>query len=254
MTWTHDHSSAARPLPDSAWPSGLGRTDPALLAREDGYRVELLRNEADRAQAFRIRHKLFAEILHWVPERPDGLEIDRYDAFTEMVALLDPAGTVLGCVRVHDSSVPYMIEREFATVLGSGPIPFKGRDTGELTRFGVLAEARTLVVRSERGRFDAITLLLKGLYRWSRRHQVRTLYAVTDAMVLRVLRSRGLPFEAIAPPKIMPDGVKALAVRLEWPALFAQNQERNPGLLAWFDAEDPADAELLPSPQLQQAQ
>ena len=216
----------------------LGQTtgDP-VLAREGSCRVERLHTWSQKEQAFRIRHRLFAETLHWVPEVASGLEIDAYDTCTEMIGVLNPDGRVLGQVRVHEASVPYMIEREFASVLGASPIPFKGRDTAELTRFGVLPEARAQVVQTPFGAFDLFTLLFKGAYIWSKAHGVRTIYGVTDRRVFRLLHLRGLPFEAVAPPKLMPDGVTAVAIRLDWARFEDLNRKQKPDLLAWFRAD-----------------
>jgi acyl homoserine lactone synthase len=215
---------------------GQATKDP-VLAREGACQVELLRSAAEKEQAFRLRHRLFAETLRWVPQVASGLEIDAYDTCTEMIAVLDPQRRVLGQVRVHDASVPYMIEREFATVLGGSPIPFKGRDTAELTRFGVLPEARGQVVQTPFGAFDLFALLFKGAYRWSRAHGVRTIYGVTDRRVFRLLHLRGLPFEAVAEPRLMPDGVIAVAIRLDWARFQELNRKRKPELLAWFDSD-----------------
>lgn len=216
----------------------LGRiTQDPLLAREGACQVELLRAGAEKEQAFRIRHLLFAETLHWVPEVSSGLEIDDYDTCTEMIAVLDSRRRVLGQVRVHDASVPYMIEHEFTSVLGASPIPFKGRDTAELTRFGVLPEARGQVVQTPFGGFDLFTLLFKGAYRWSKLHGVRTIYGVTDLRVLRLLHLRGFPFETVAEPRLMPDGVTAVAIRLDWARFEQENARSRPRLLAWFGAD-----------------
>jgi len=223
----------------------LGRiTQDPVLAREGGCQVELLRSGPEKEQAFRLRHLLFAETLHWVPELPSGLEIDGYDTCTEMIAVLDARRRVLGQVRVHDASVPYMIEHEFTSVLGDSPIPFKGRDTAELTRFGVLPEARGQVVQTPFGGFDLFTLLFKGAYRWSKLHGVRTIYGVTDLRVLRLLHLRGFPFETVAEPRLMPDGVTAVAIRLDWAEFERQNSQRKPRLLAWFGADTGRRPEL----------
>jgi len=223
----------------------LGQTtgDP-VLAREGSCRVERLHTWSQKEQAFRIRHRLFAETLHWVPEVASGLEIDAYDTCTEMIGVLNPDGRVLGQVRVHEASVPYMIEREFASVLGASPIPFKGRDTAELTRFGVLPEARAQVVQTPFGAFDLFTLLFKGAYIWSRTHGVHTLYGVTDRRVFRLLHLRGLPFEAMAAPRLMPDGVTAVAIRLDWARFEELNRKQKPDLLAWFHADDRTQDQL----------
>lgn len=181
----------------------LGQTtgDP-VLAREGSCRVERLHTWSQKEQAFRIRHRLFAETLHWVPEVASGLEIDAYDTCTEMIGVLNPDGRVLGQVRVHEASVPYMIA------------------------------------------FDLFTLLFKGAYIWSRTHGVHTLYGVTDRRVFRLLHLRGLPFEAMAAPRLMPDGVTAVAIRLDWARFEELNRKQKPDLLAWFHADDRTQDQL----------
>ena len=223
---------------DGAAPWPAGEAQP-VLTRDGAFQVELLRSPLEKEQAFRLRHRLFAETLHWVPEVASGLEIDGYDHTTEMIGILDGQRRVLGQVRMHESHVPFMIEREFASVLGSGSMPFKGRDTAEITRFGVDPDARALVVSTEQGDFDLFTLLLKGIYRWCLERRVRTVFAVVDKRVYRLLHLRGFPFETLAEPKLMPDGVTALAIRLDWRRFEAQNREQKPGLLAWFAPTEP---------------
>ena len=243
--------SALQRIPENTH-GGLGETGPLesgdpILVREAPFRVELLRAAAEKEQAFRLRHRLFAEALHWVPEVPSGLEVDGYDAFTEMIGILDGQRRVLGQVRMHESGVPYMIEREFATVLGSGLLPFKGRDTAEITRFGVAAEARLLRAKSRHGDYDLATLLLKGVYRWSLARNVRTVFAVVDRRLFRLVNLRGFPFEAMAEPKLMPDGVVAVAIRLDWRRFEAQCREHRPALLAWFAmGPDPRPRKVSP--------
>ena len=232
------HNATFQWFPETA-PGGLAETGPLgaedpVLAREAPFRVELLRSAQQKDQAFRLRHQLFAETLHWVPEVPSGLEMDGYDSFTEMIGILDSQRRVLGQVRMHESGVPYMIEREFATVLGEGLLPLKGRDTAEITRFGLAPEARSLVVRTLQGEYDLTSLMLKGIYHWCLPRGVRTVFAVVDHRFLRLLHLRGFPFEAMAEPKRMPDGVVALAIRLDWSRFEAQCRERRPALLAWF--------------------
>jgi N-acyl-L-homoserine lactone synthetase len=216
---------------------GSGRVEDAVLGREEDLRLERLWRPADQDQAFRLRHLLFAETLHWVPEHPSGREIDEYDRCTEMIGILDGQGRVLGQARMHPSSSPYMIEREFAETLGHSPIPHKGRDTAEVTRFGLDPGARGLQIRTVHGRFDLFAFLMKGLYRWCVAQGANLLYAVVDTRMFRLLHTRGFPFEALAEPKVMPDGVVAVAIRLDWNQFREENRQRRPGLLAWFDQE-----------------
>lgn len=216
------------------------RPDPLLesdvLAREGGFQVEILRSEPEKQQGYRLRHLLFAETLRWVPETPDGLEIDDYDQSTDMVAVLDNHRSVLGLIRMHPSTTPYMIEKEFTQLLGPEGLPPKGADNAELTRFGVHPDVRTLTLPTSWGICDVFTLLLKGLYAWSKRHEVDTVFAVTDQRVLRLLRMRGVPFEPMGAPHHMPDGVHAVAVRLDWDAFETQCRVKHPELMAWLSS------------------
>lgn len=224
------------------------RPENPVLAREDACTVELLKSGSEKRQAYRLRHRLFAEALRWVPESPSGLEIDEYDNWTDMIAVMDARRRVLGQVRVHEAMVPYMIEHEFAVLLSQ--LPPKSRNTAELTRFGVAPEARAQVIQTPWGDFDLFTLLLKGVYRWSLRQEIHTLYAVVDQRVFRLLKMRGFPFEPMGEPRIMPDGVIAVAVRMDWRRFEAQNRERKPALLSWF-ASAPAAFSPVPVPSRQ---
>jgi N-acyl-L-homoserine lactone synthetase len=220
--------------------SGLGEARDRrheLLCREEDLRLERLFSPAERDQAFLLRHRLFAETLHWVPEHPSGREVDEYDGCTEMIGILDGRRRLLGQVRMHPCSAPFMIEREFASVLGRSPIPCKDRDTAEATRFGLEPDARARLVRTDYGRFDLFTLLLKGIYRWCQVQGARTLFAVVDTRMFRLVRVRGFPFAALAEPRSMPDGVVAVAIRLDWEQFLDENRRRRPGLLAWFEQE-----------------
>lgn len=238
---------------DSRWPAGAGlspfRPDgpgpagEALLGREEDLQLARLRMPAERDQAFRLRHRLFAETLRWVPEHPSGREIDEYDGCTEMVGIVDGRRRVLGQARMHPHDAPFMIEREFAGILGRGPV-VRGRGTAEVTRFGLDPEVRTRQLATAHGRFDLFTFLLKAMYRWCRAQEAGLLYAVVDTRMFRLLHLRGFPFEALAEPKRMPDGVVAVAIRLDWERFREENRRRRPGLLAWFE-QDPAGPAAL---------
>lgn len=214
----------------------------SVLLREGGYRVEVLRTTSVRKQAYRLRHRLFAETLRWVPEDPSGLEVDAYDLSAEMVGVLDPAGRLLGQARLHGPRVPFMLEEEFAGLVGGSPF-IRTRDLAEITRFGVDPEARGVLLPTAFGPFDLFTALLVGVYRWCRRGGIRHLAAVTDHRVLRLLRSRGFPFEPMGDLVTMPDGVRAVAVRMDWEGFRDANRLARPALAAW--SEPPGDPPIL---------
>src|SRR5687767_8562906 len=81
--------------------------------QEGRYIIKTLDTDEERLAAYRLRHKIFAEVLQWVPCRPDGLEVDDYDATAVMIGLSNEQGQLLGTVRMLPSSGPFMLEREF---------------------------------------------------------------------------------------------------------------------------------------------
>lgn len=206
-----------------------------LLGQEGDLRLELLESPALQDQAFRLRHQLFAETLHWVPAHPSGREFDGYDRTTEMLGIVDGQGRVLGTARMHPYDTPFMLEQEFAVMLGGAAIPCKGRSTAEVTRFGLEPGARTRMVDTPHGRFDMFCLLIKAVYRWCMARGVNTLLAEVDTRFWRLVRVAGFPWEALAEPQVMPDGVVAVAIRIDWDHFREVNRLRRPGLLAWFD-------------------
>src|SRR6266566_1733563 len=87
---------------------------------ETDYGIRSIECENDRLKAFRLRHRIFSEMLGWVPANPSGLEIDRYDHSAKMVGLFSDTGEIAGLVRLVTSDQPYMLETEFADLLVPG--------------------------------------------------------------------------------------------------------------------------------------
>src|SRR6185295_8636944 len=66
---------------------------------ENGFVVKTLHGE-QLTQSYRLRHKVFAESLKWVPETDDRQEIDLYDLWGTTVGLIRDDGTVVGAARL----------------------------------------------------------------------------------------------------------------------------------------------------------
>jgi len=62
---------------------------------ENGFIVKTLHGE-QLSQSYRLRHKVFAESLKWVPETDDRQEIDLYDLWGTTVGLIRDDGVVVG--------------------------------------------------------------------------------------------------------------------------------------------------------------
>ena len=93
-------------------------------------------------QYFRLRHEIFVEERGWKDlQRPDGLEVDRYDNEHAVYLLAIDRERVVGGQRLYPTLLPHMISDVFAHMAGRGiPSAF---DVFEWTRYFVVRERRT---------------------------------------------------------------------------------------------------------------
>lgn len=196
--------------------------------------VTTLHAEEELVQAHRLRHLVFAEQLHWVPCTENGLEYDPYDAFAVHFGVLDDRGKLLAYVRLITADRPFMIEKEFLVVLGEDHPIRKEEDTCELTRFCVTPEARNIRIACRDGESDVVMLLFKGVYAWCCERDIRFIYGITDRTIHKFLNIKGFPYRIIGAPKVMPDGVVARAIFLDWREFEHLNAVKRPGLLEWY--------------------
>ena len=103
---------------------------------ESGFVVKTLHGE-QLTQSYRLRHKVFAELLKWVPETDDGQEMDLYDLWGVTVGLIRSDETVVGMARLLPSSGQFMLEKEFGALLPAGYQIRKSSDTAEITRLAI---------------------------------------------------------------------------------------------------------------------
>jgi acyl homoserine lactone synthase len=207
---------------------------------EDNMTVKILTSQAELNQAFRLRHEIFAEELKWVPEDEFGLEIDRYDVNGVHFGVMDMDGNLLAYMRILPTSGPYMLENEFSFLVGRDHDIRHSFDTAEISRLCVSRTARSKVVTGNFGMHSTSILLLKGVYHWSSKEHVRYLYAVTEDKVHRLYRAKGFPFKAIGDVKVMPDGVNAVAIMLDWYEFSMNNLAKKPRFYSWFSQVQPS--------------
>ena len=74
--------------------------------------VKTLEEKTELTQAYRLRHKVFAEVLQWVPPTDDGQEMDMYDLWGSSIGLIDRSGKLHGAVRLLPASGPFMLEKD----------------------------------------------------------------------------------------------------------------------------------------------
>ena len=207
---------------------------------ENGFVVKTLHGE-QLAQSYRLRHKVFAESLKWVPETEDGQEIDLYDLWATTVGLVRDDGAVVGVARLLPSSSQFMLEKEFGALLPTGYQIRKGPDTAEITRLAVDPEIR------DRGLSSRMMLaLLKGVYQWAVENDIRYYYLEVEHRFFRALRALGFPCEMIGEPVVLPPaGASSVAALYDMVRFDEENAIKKPQFLNWISSIETLQGEVI---------
>jgi acyl homoserine lactone synthase len=203
---------------------------------ENGFLVRSLVTAQDREQAFRLRHKIFCERLGWLPQRPDGLELDRYDSRAASIGLFSD-GALLGYLRLLPPEPSFMLEVEFRALVPAGYRFRHEPDTVEATRFAVDA------LRGQRVSVRCLKMMLKGLYQWVAINGVAYTYLVVEERVWRRLDVLGFGGRPIGHPAALPPAqARSLAAIIDWAEFDRYNRARNPRFFDWITTVEAAPA------------
>lgn len=201
-----------------------------IAFREGEFLVKTLEGKAELTQAYRLRHRVFAETLQWVPPTDDGQEMDMYDLWGVTVGLFHDDGTLLHMARLLPSSGKFMLENEFGDLLSSEHTIRKEPDTAEITRLAVNPDIRDSKLSSR-----VMLGILKGIYQWAVENEIRYYYLEVEHRFLRALRMLGFPCEPIGPVvKLPPAGVGAVAALYDMARFDEENAEKRPSFLEWI--------------------
>ena len=203
--------------------------------------VKTLSSPEELAQAYRLRHKVFAETLRWVPPTDDGQEMDMYDLWGTSIGLVGHDGQVLGLARLLPSSGQFMLEQDLSMLLPPGHVVRKERDTAEITRMA-LDPAIT-----DKGLSSRLLLsLIKGIYQWSLVHDVRYFYLEVEHRFFRVLQAIGIPCDPLGPPVALPPaGAVSVAATMDILNCEYILARKRPQLMEWMATMITTEGEVL---------
>jgi acyl homoserine lactone synthase len=208
-----------------------------LNFHEGNYLVKTLSTHEEMEAAFRLRHEVFVDELKWVPASPDGMEKDSYDSFAHPIGIFNLSAQtgeelpLIGYVRLIQSNYPFMVEKEFASLIPKDK-PFKKLpDMVECTRICIKKERRADKV----GSLSLTTghLLYKAIYNWVLIHNFRFMVAVIEKRYYRHLKSL-FPFEPLGGFLQMGDGVLAGTVLLDWRDIEMVSLEKRQDFMEWM--------------------
>lgn len=211
-----------------------------LEFQEDEFLVRILQG-ADLKQSYRFRHKVFAELLKWVPASVDREEVDMYDLWGITVGLLHRDGTLLGMARLLPSSGKFMLESEFGALLPSGYNVRKTPDTAEITRLAVDPYIRDTKLSTR-----IMLGVLKGIYQWAVENEIRYYYLEVEHRFLRALRMLGFPCEPVGPVVTLPPaGAQAVAALYDMVRFDTENTQKRPGFLQWISTIKTVEGKVM---------
>lgn len=199
-----------------------------LIFQEEDYLVKTISSTEEKEAALRLRHDIFRDELKWVPPSADGLDRDKYDDFAESIGIFSPSGEIVGHVRLIPAPLPFMIEKEFATLL-----PAKGLD-----KVPGMTESTRICVRKER-RKDTVAglslahLLYKAIYHWSLKNDSRYLITIIEQRYFFYLK-RFFPFVPLADFKPLGEGVMSGIAVLDWREFEESAGAKRPEFFRWM--------------------
>ncbi|MBI5235304.1 MAG: GNAT family N-acetyltransferase [Deltaproteobacteria bacterium] len=197
---------------------------------EGEYTVKTLSLPGEMEAAFKLRHDVFAGELQWVPLSTDGLDKDAYDDFAVPIGIFDDDGVLIGHVRLIYSPYPFMIEKEFASLLPEGGMFGKTASMVESTRICIRKEAR----KDQHGAMGLSHLLYKALYHWSRLNGQSRMVTIVEQRYFLLLKRSRFPFELSGDFKPLGKGVMSGIIILDWGRFDAELSVKRPEFYEWF--------------------
>ncbi len=211
---------------------------------EGKYCVRSITRTEDQIQAYTLRHHVFSQTLKWVPASKNGLDVDPYDLFAMTLGLFSEFGELLGLVRILPPHRPFMLEREFRSLVPTGYRVRKERDTVELSRLVMAPSLRHKGALS----WKLSKLLYKGVYQWSMINRVNYIYLVVEKRVLRALSYSGFHCKPIGPSVKLQGGVESVAGLLDWTDFQCQHQNTRRIFFEWMTTAQ-STSDSWPEPQ-----
>lgn len=206
----------------------------SIFIKEGKFIVKNIVDAKEIIQAYHLRHKVFSQELEWVPETKNALEADNYDNYAIPFGVFNELNKLIAFIRLIPSTAPFMIEKEFLSLVEPEHKIRKEEDTVEVSRLCVVPDARNDVISGNFGVHSISMLLYKGVYHWCIKNCVRYLYLVVEHKIYRLLCARGFPCQLLGKPTLMPDGVVAVAAIMDWRVFEQINKTKRQEMLTWF--------------------
>lgn len=171
------------------------------------------RNQADMDGMFRLRKKVFHDLLKWDVEVRGDWEIDHFDEANPLYVLSysDRTGRLRGALRLLPTLGPNMLDDTFPALLGGGP-EIRSASVWESSRFCIDPEISQ--DRASNQVTVAAAELMCGVGELGLASGLTHIVTVTDVFLERMFRRMGCPGERIGEPHRI-GSVHAVAIAWE---------------------------------------
>lgn len=192
------------------------------------FRPKLLDSPDERQLAYRLRARVFGELLGWVDVKSTEGEVDQYDDSALHFGVFE-GSNLIACGRVLRGDTSWMLEKDFCPLV-QGVDLRKRLDALEISRLSLSEN----LIRTPKGRC-AQTFLYRAIYRWSRIHGVRYWYIVVGQKYYDRLKS-DFGFQQIGNAYCFEEGFPVVAALIDF-RHAEEHLRRNHWLaLKWYTA------------------
>jgi acyl homoserine lactone synthase len=221
-------------------PISVASKERGIAFYEGEFLIKTLETKEELTQAYRLRHRVFAEKLRWVPQTEDGQEMDMYDLWGSSIGLLDGEGSLHGLARLLPSSGPFMIEQDLRLLLPPHHSLRKESDTAEITRLAIDPEI------NDKGLSSRLMLtLIKGIYHWAMNQSVRYLYLEVDHRFFRILNAMSIPADPLGPPIALPPaGTLSIAATMDIVKCEQVLGRKRPAVMDWMSTVETTQGKI----------
>lgn len=179
-----------------------------------GYRSYIATTPEHYENAYRLRHEVYCKELGWMPENPDGLEIDEFDKDAKLICVENDEGELIGTIRLLDECFDWMVEKFFAETISASVASIKAISCVEASRNAVLPRFRHKYLGKSRITVLDMMLCTAMDYIWDGLSRTHVLITAEPLMGV-ILRRRGGAIQQVGPIVTMPDQCKIASFLLD---------------------------------------
>ena len=186
---------------------------PDSLFSQEGFLYQVNCHGRDKYNAFQLRKAVYVDEYDWAEGyKHKGIEVDVFDAFSNVSAVRSPEGDIVATFRVTDAVFDWMATECYDGRFRAYTESLKVPGITEISRLCIQQGFRSMMIDNDLSVFD---LLLAGLVYQHKRSGIKGCVFVTHWTMYKYLTRKGLIVTALCEPEIMPDGCKISAFYLD---------------------------------------